>query len=47
MLPGVELKEVYISLGPIGADGKLGNSYYPAERSLKILVSGLQNAGIY
>lgn len=55
--PGVELKEVYISLAPLQADGhqgkfikdgeKLGYGYYPAERSITIPVSGLKGSGIY
>lgn len=57
LLPGVELKEVFISLTLLGADGrpgslirdggKLGYGYYPAERGIEIPISGLKDAGIY
>ena len=57
LLPGVELKEVFISLAPLGVDGRPGKlikdgedlkyGYYPAERSIQIPISGLKGAGIY
>jgi len=57
LLPGVELKEVFISLAPLGTDGRPGKfikngdelkyGYYPAERSIQIPISGLQIAGVY
>jgi hypothetical protein len=57
LLPGVELSEIYISIAPVGADGrpqkfirdneKLGYGYYPAERIIEIPISGLNTTGIY
>jgi hypothetical protein len=57
LLPGVELKKVFISLALLGADGRPGKfikdgeelkyGYYPAERSVQIPISGLKSEGIY
>jgi hypothetical protein len=55
LLPGVELKEIYLTLtGPAGnrsakiADGvALGYGYYPAERAVEIPVSGAKSQGFY
>lgn len=56
LFPGTELKDVYISLATVDANGqtgtfikngeKLGSSYYPAERGIEIPVS-VSNTGIY
>ena len=57
LLPGMELKEVYVSLAVTGADGKpakwikkaekLGYGYYPAERAIGIPIKRLPEPGIY
>ncbi|MFC0773395.1 hypothetical protein [Terrimonas alba] len=57
LLPGTELKEVYVSLAPVGADGrpgqfikeaeKLGYGYYPAERGIEIILPVLPAKGFY
>lgn len=57
LLPGVELREVYISLALVGTDGrliqfikneeKLNYGYYPAERAIEIPLSGLKAKGTY
>ena len=57
LFPGTELKEVYISMAPMEADGrngkfiiegkKLGYGYYPAERAIEIPISGMKETGIY
>jgi len=57
LVPGVEIKEVFLSLAQLGRDGKtqifikhrvrLGYGYYPAERSIEIPIHGLKTPGIY
>jgi hypothetical protein len=55
LLPGVELKEVFISLAALNGskrsvllDGEpLGYGYYPAERPIEIPISGARTRGIY
>ncbi len=57
LLPGSELKEVYLSLARVGADGQphsylisdqaLGKSYYPAERGILIELPSLKTPGVY
>jgi hypothetical protein len=57
LLPGVELTEVYLSLAPIGSDGRVGAfikkdeplkyGYYPADRAINIQLPALAAAGIY
>jgi hypothetical protein len=55
LLPGIEMKEVYLTLtGPSGAkpskikDGEaVGYGYYPAERPIEIAIPGLQSRGFY
>lgn len=57
LLPGTELKEVYISLAPVAANGKpgkyikegekLGYGYYPAERGIGINLPALPAKGFY
>jgi hypothetical protein len=57
LLPGVELEEVFISLAPLGRDGKPGSyikngealnwGYYPAERPITIAIPELKTTGIY
>src|SRR5437868_7133216 len=57
LFPGTELKELYLSMAPVEADGsngkfimegkKLGYGYYPAERAIEIPVSGMKETGIY
>jgi len=59
VVPGERLKEMYTSLAPVGADGKLGSflyqdqalgyGFYPAESPVKVLIdrSKLPRAGIY
>lgn len=57
VMPGVELKEVFISLAKLKSvdsydafikDGdKLGYGYYPAGRSIEIPLKGLNEGGIY
>jgi hypothetical protein len=56
LFPGTELKEVYVSLAAVTANGqtgkfikdgeKLGSSYYPAERGIEIPVL-VSKKGIY
>ena len=57
VLPGCELKEVYISLAPVSMDGHpgvflrseevLGYGYYPANHGIPISISDLEAAGVY
>ena len=57
LLPGVELKEVFLSLAEVGTDGKphsflisdraLGKGYYPAERGILVEIPSLNRAGVY
>lgn len=57
VLPGVELTEVFLSLAPVGTDGRphafvregeaLGYGYYAAERVVEIPITGLKEPGIY
>jgi hypothetical protein len=55
IVPGVELKEVFLTLGAVGAATRellkngepLGYGYYPAERPLEIPVAGISKPGIY
>ncbi len=57
LMPGIEMKEIYVSIAPVAADGKLQKfikdgeplnyGYYPAERPINIPVSGLKTSGIY
>jgi hypothetical protein len=57
LLPGVELSEIYVSIAPVGPDGrpqkfirdneKLGYGYYPAERIIEVPISGLNSTSIY
>ena len=57
LLPGQELKEVYISLAKVDKYGHpevfliesqaLGYGYYPAERGITIPITNLENPGVY
>ena len=57
LIPGRELKEVYVSLTKLGTDGKpesviqdgeaLNYGYYPAGRGLTVPVTKLNGSGIY
>lgn len=56
LLPGSELKEVFISLAQVGTDGlhsflisdrPLGKGYYPAERGILIEIPHLKTPGVY
>jgi hypothetical protein len=57
LLPGAELKEVFISLAQVGTDGQphsflisdrpLGKGYYPAERGILIEIPRLKTPGVY
>ena len=57
LLPGIELKEVYLNLAPVKPDGSLGNfirkdqalgyGYYPAERKITIVLPEPKTTGIY
>ncbi len=56
LLPGVELKEVYLTLTGLPSEAKspkikdgeaVGYGYYPAERPVEIPISGLKNRGFY
>jgi len=57
LLPGVELSEVFISLAPVGRDGRpaafiktdepLGYGFYPADRGVAITLPSLRTSGIY
>jgi hypothetical protein len=57
VMPGAEASEVFVSIAPVGADGRplaflrdgqpLGHGYYPAERGVEIPLTGLPAPGIY
>jgi hypothetical protein len=57
VIPGSELKELYVSLAKVGTDGRpqsflisdkaLGRSYYPAERGIPIEIPKPAEPGIY
>ena len=57
LVPGSELKEVYLSLAQVGADGQprsfvmsdrpLGKGYYPAERGILIEIPEIKAPGVY
>jgi hypothetical protein len=57
VVPGSELKAVFISLAPVAADGQphsflvsdheLGKGYYPAERGITIELPTLKTPGVY
>jgi hypothetical protein len=57
LVPGSELKEVFLSLAQVGTDGQpraflisdrpLGKGYYPAERGILIDIPALKTPGIY
>jgi hypothetical protein len=57
LLPGSELKEVFISLAQLGTDGQphsflvsdrpLGKGYYPAERGILVEIPRLKTPGVY
>ena len=57
LVPGSELKEVFISLAQVGPDGQphsflisdraLGKGYYPAERGIQVDLPSLKTPGIY
>jgi hypothetical protein len=57
LVPGSELKEVFISLAQVGPDGQphsflisdraLGKGYYPAERGIQVDLPSLETPGIY
>jgi hypothetical protein len=57
LLPGAELNEVYLSLAPVGRDGRPGKflqrdqalrrSYYPAERPISVDLPEPYSRGIY
>jgi len=57
LVPGSELKEVFISLAQVGADGKpysflisdrpLSRGYYPAERGISVDIPALKTPGVY
>jgi hypothetical protein len=57
LLPGSELKEVFISLAQLGTDGQphsflisdhpLGKGYYPAERGIMVEIPSLKTPGVY
>jgi hypothetical protein len=57
LVPGTQLKEVFLSLARVGADGRTGTflfsdrplrrGYYPAERGTVVEISNPDSAGIY
>ncbi len=57
LLPGSELKEVYVSLAQVGNDGQphsylisdrpLGKGFYPAERGILVELPSLKVPGVY
>lgn len=57
LVPGSELKEVFISLAQLGTDGQahsflisdrpLSKGYYPAERGILVEIPALKKAGVY
>lgn len=57
LLPGVELSEVYVSLAPVGQDGRTGAmirdgealryGYYPADRSIVFSIPAPASTGIF
>jgi hypothetical protein len=57
LVPGSELKEVFISLAQVGPDGQphsflisdraLGKGYYPAERGIQVDFPSLKAPGVY
>jgi hypothetical protein len=57
LFPTVTLREVYVSLAPVGPDGsprnfiqqgkRLGYRFYPAERPVSIKLPSLGEAGVY
>jgi len=57
LVPGSELKEVFISLAQLGTDGQahsfvisdrpLRKGYYPAERGILVEIPALKAAGVY
>jgi hypothetical protein len=57
LVPGSELKQVFISLAQVGPDGQphsflisdheLGKGYYPAERGFQVDLPSLKTPGIY
>lgn len=57
VVPGVELSELYQTLVPLGSDGRPGRplwdgaalalGYYPANRPIRITISGLASPGFY
>ena len=57
LMPGVQLTEIYISLGSVGKDGNpekflrtdeaLRYGYYPAERAVEIPIAAPKDKGIY
>lgn len=57
LVPGVELAEIFVTLAPVDANGRLGTplqdgiplgyGYYPAERSIPIELSKPEAPGIY
>jgi hypothetical protein len=57
LLPSSELNEVFLTLAPVGSDGrtgapllsakKLGYGYYPAQRAISVPISNLGQPGIY
>jgi hypothetical protein len=55
LLPGVELKEIFLTLTAITGDKPtvlksgeaVGYGYYPAERPIEIPISGLRGRGLY
>ena len=57
LVAGAELSEVYLSLAPVGADGRpgpylrrdqaLGYGHYPAERSINVTIPKPRARGVY
>ncbi len=57
LLPGSELKEVFVSLAQLGRDGQphsflindhpLGKGYYPAERGILVEIASVKTPGVY
>src|SRR5262249_43615204 len=57
VVPGGELAEIFVSLAPVGRDGRFGPyvkkdeplkyGYYPADRAITIPLSELGEPGIY
>jgi hypothetical protein len=57
LLPEVQLKEVYLTIFPVGGDGRVGpphlkdmpvrRGYYPADKGISVVLPSLPRAGLY